>query len=148
MASEIDLDNLPFLEYARLMAERGAEELGGSGSSSLSFDELVSSTMTYPEIEVAYGEETAINVAIARDPDDLEWTEGASSKPRPASEVHPEFVEAWRRSRSKPPKPAKSDVQIQLDADIVDHFKKGGPDWQARLNDALRRMVFGDAPTR
>ncbi len=148
MASEIDLDKMPFLEYARLMAERGAEELGGSGSSSLSFDELVSSTMTYAEIEAEYGEETAINVAIARDPDDLEWTEGASPKPRPASEVHPEFVEAWRRFRGKPPKPAKADVQIQLDADIVEHFKKGGPDWQARLNDALRRMVFGDAPTR
>ena len=147
MASEIDLDTMPFLDYARLMAERGAEELGGSGSPSLSFDELVSTEMTYAEIEAAYGEETAINVAIARDPDDLEWTEEASSRLRPASEVHPEFVEAWRRSRGKPPQPAKVDIQLQLDADIVDHFKKGGPDWQARLNDALRRVVFGDGPT-
>jgi uncharacterized protein (DUF4415 family) len=148
MASEIDLDKMPFLEYARLIAERGARELGGSGSPSVSFDELVTCSMTYAEIEAAYGEETAINVAIARDPDDAERTAEDFKNARPASEVHPEFVEAWCRSRGKPPKPAKADVQIQLDADIVDHFKKGGPDWQANLNDALRRAVFGDAPTR
>ena len=100
------------------------------------------SAMTYAEIEAGYGEETAINVAIARDPEDQEWTDEDFAKARPASEVHTELVERWRRSQGKRAAPAKADVRIQLDTDIVEHFRKASPDWQTRLNDALRRLVF------
>ena len=38
-------------------------------------DELAASAMTFREIEKKYGEEVAINVGIARDPDAPEITE-------------------------------------------------------------------------
>ena len=65
MSTNADIDQLPFLEYARLM-------LAKTGSTT-TFDELVLSPLTELQIEAQYGEETAINVGIARDPEDPTW---------------------------------------------------------------------------
>ena len=65
---EMEIDQLPFVEYARIMAERGARQFGNPDKPKLTFDELVESDMTFVEIEAEYGEETAINAGIARDP--------------------------------------------------------------------------------
>ncbi|MEX2696365.1 BrnA antitoxin family protein [Rhizobium mongolense] len=32
-----------------------------------------------------------------------------------------------------------SHARVELDLDIVDHFKAMGDDWQARINDLLRK---------
>jgi uncharacterized protein (DUF4415 family) len=44
-----------------------------------------------------------------------------------------------------PPKPtipnAKEMVSLRLDRDILDHFQAGGPGWQDRINDALRKLI-------
>lgn len=29
-------------------------------------------------------------------------------------------------------------VSIRIDRDVLEHFQDGGPDWQERINDALR----------
>jgi uncharacterized protein (DUF4415 family) len=34
---------------------------------------------------------------------------------------------------------AKRHVSLRLDPDVVDKFKAGGPGWQSRINEALRR---------
>ncbi len=73
--NDIHIDNLPFEEYAQVMAERGAAEFGDPNKPKLSFKEIVASDMTYSQIEAEYGEETAINSGIARDPDTWEWTD-------------------------------------------------------------------------
>ena len=73
--NDIDIDNLPFEEYAQVMAERGAAEFGDPNKPKLSFKEIVASDMPYSQIEAEYGEETAINSGIARDPDTWEWTD-------------------------------------------------------------------------
>ena len=65
MSTNADIDQLPFLEYARLM-------LAQTGSTA-TFDALVFSPLTELQIEAQYGEETAINVGIARDPEDPTW---------------------------------------------------------------------------
>ena len=70
-----DIYNLPFEEYAQVMAERGAAEFGDPNKPKLTFQEIAASDMTFSEIEAEYGEETAINAGIARDPDTWEWTE-------------------------------------------------------------------------
>ena len=44
-----------------------------------------------------YGEETAINVGIARDPDAHESTDEDFAKARPALQVDPELVQAYNR---------------------------------------------------
>ncbi len=65
MSANADIDQLTFLEYARVMlAETG---------STTTFDALVLSPLTELQIETQYGEETAINVGIARDPEDPTW---------------------------------------------------------------------------
>jgi uncharacterized protein (DUF4415 family) len=32
-------------------------------------------------------------------------------------------------------------VRIPLDDEVIDHFKRGGRDWQKRINDTLRRAM-------
>ena len=65
MSTNVDIHQLPFLEYARLM-------LAQTGTTA-TFDALVLSPLTELQIEAQYGEETAINVGIARDPEDPTW---------------------------------------------------------------------------
>ena len=137
------LDRLPFAEYAARVAEEGAKQHGKPGSPKLSFEELVTSDLTFAEIEAEYGEETAINVGIARDPEAPEWTEEDWARARPAVEVDPELVEWSLRRRGKQKAPTKELISIRLDPDITAYFRAGGPGWQTRLNDTLRRAVFG-----
>ena len=36
---------------------------------------------------------------------------------------------------------AKEQVSLRLDRDVLDHFQEGGPGWQDRINDALRKIA-------
>jgi uncharacterized protein (DUF4415 family) len=135
-----DILDLPFYEYARLITKRRAEDSGVVGVNWLSFDELVASEMTEVEIETQYGEEIAINVGIARDPEDPYWWTDWS-KARPAIEGDPKLVEAYRRGELKGP--AKEIIELGIDHDVLDHLRKGGGDWKTWLNATLRKAVFG-----
>ena len=83
---EIDIDNLPFEEYAQIMCERGAAEFGDPNKPKLTFKEIVASDMTFAQIEAEYGEDTAINSGIARDPDTWMWTDEDFARARRASD--------------------------------------------------------------
>lgn len=48
-----------------------------------------------------------------------------------------------RRGRGPQVKPTKEAVSVRLDRDVVEHFRRSGPGWQSRLNEALRKSVFG-----
>ena len=87
-------------------------------------------------------EDAAINAGIAADPDTEELDDAWFARARPASVVDPGLVERVRRGRGRQTAPTKEQVTIRLDADITAHFRAGGPGWQTRLNDALRRAVF------
>ena len=137
------LDNLPFAERAAIVAERDAKQYGDTGATKLSFEELVASDLTFDDIAADYGEETAINVCIAQDPDAPEWTEEDWARARPAIEVEPELVEWSRRTRGKQKAHVKELISIRLDPDITAYFRASGPGWQTRLNDTLRKAVFG-----
>jgi uncharacterized protein (DUF4415 family) len=43
-----------------------------------------------------------------------------------------------RRGRPRAEKP-KVSTTIRLDPDVIAAFKSGGPGWQSRINDALRK---------
>jgi uncharacterized protein (DUF4415 family) len=45
-----------------------------------------------------------------------------------------------RRGRPKSANP-KEAVNIRLDTDVVEHFRKSGPGWQTRINDLLRKVA-------
>ncbi len=90
-------------------------------------------------------EDAAIRAGIAADPDAPERTPEELARMRPASEVVPHIVERSRHTRGKQKAPTKKHISIRLDADLAEHFRSSGPGWQTRLNDALRRTVFGDS---
>jgi uncharacterized protein (DUF4415 family) len=77
--------------------------------------------------------------------DSPELTEEQLAQARPFSEVFPELAEKMRRNIGGRPKlenPKKA-ISIRLDADVIEKFKRTGPGWQARMNDALRRAKVG-----
>ncbi|MFA5663406.1 MAG: BrnA antitoxin family protein [Castellaniella sp.] len=72
-------------------------------------------------------EDVAINRGIAADPDTYELGQE-------------EFRQLKRvgRPRSDNPKVA---VTIRYDKAVIDAFKAGGPGWQTRMNEALKKVV-------
>ena len=107
-------------------------------------NELATSAMTFREIEEQYGEEVAINVGIARDPDAPEITDEQFAQMRPAIDVVPDLVEKSLRRRCEEQPTGRGYVTIPIDNDLLRHFlDAAGADWHTRLNDVLRRAVFG-----
>ena len=47
-------------------------------------------------------------------------------------------------TRGRPPsnRPTQQ-VTLRLDAEVVDHFRAGGPGWQSRINAVLRKAAAG-----
>ena len=45
-----------------------------------------------------------------------------------------------RRGRPKSAT-TKEAVNIRLDAEVLEHFRRSGPGWQTRINDALRKVA-------
>ena len=64
-------------------------------------EEIAVGPMTYGQIEEKYGEEVAIDVGIARDPDTREWTDEDFSRAQLAEKAVPYIVEHWRRAQAK-----------------------------------------------
>ena len=73
-----------------------------------------------------------------------EATDEWFARARPAKDVLPDLMgdaaarEMLKPKRGRPPSAApKEHVNIQLDADIVQSFRRTGDGWQTRLNNAL-----------
>ena len=105
--------------------------------------EVAETSLTFDEVEDRYGEEIAIRVGAARDPDNPEWTAEDWARARPATEVAPHIVEEYRRTRGRQKASTKVHLNVRLDADIVAHLRASRKGWQTRLNDTLRKAVFG-----
>lgn len=87
--------------------------------------------------------EVQIQRMIASDPDAPEASDEQLAQAKPFGEVFPALADAMRknvggRPKSQNPKVA---VSLRLDQEIVARFKKTGPGWQTRMNDALREAV-------
>jgi uncharacterized protein (DUF4415 family) len=73
--------------------------------------------------------------------DNPEWTEEDFKRARPFAEVFPELAESIRRSRGRPALDApKKQITLRLDQDVIEKFRRTGPGWQGRINDALKRV--------
>lgn len=76
------------------------------------------------------------------DKDNPEWTEEMFRKARPAIEVVPEVVEAYRRSRGRPPMAeTKRQVTLRLSPQVLAYFRAQGSGWQTKINEVLNRYV-------
>ena len=82
------------------------------------------------------------------DDDAPEATDGWFQKARPASDVLPELFgkdaakELLKPKRGRPVSAnPKEHVNIRLDADVLNAFKRTGSGWQTRVNAALKEWL-------
>ncbi len=75
--------------------------------------------------------------------DNPEWTRETEARSRSAEEVHPpHVVEALvKRRPGRPSGSLKQRVTLRLDRDAIDRLRAGGPGWQTRINDAVRKAA-------
>jgi uncharacterized protein (DUF4415 family) len=88
-------------------------------------------------------DDATIQRGIEQDPDSPELDDEFFRDARPASMVLPPAVYAdLTAPRSHPDaEPAKVQVTFPVDQDVFDGLQASGPGWQARANEALRRLV-------
>src|SRR5262249_16993144 len=87
-------------------------------------------------------EEAEITRAAAADRDNPPIDERMFARMRPAVEAAPDIVRRARGQRGpQKSKPVKTLVSLRLDPDVIKHFRHGGPGWQSRINQALRKAA-------
>ena len=89
-------------------------------------------------------EDADINAGIVLDPDTIETNVEDFARLRPAGDVHPGIMDAYRRSRGERGQqkaPVKSRINIRLSADVLASFKATGPGWQTRIDTALKEWI-------
>jgi uncharacterized protein (DUF4415 family) len=71
-------------------------------------------------------------------------------RPRTLNDARTEAEAAFKKTTTKVPdlppnKTAlpnvKELVSLRIDQDVLEHFQEGGPGWQERINDALRKAA-------
>jgi uncharacterized protein (DUF4415 family) len=82
--------------------------------------------------------------AVSRNP---EWTERSFVKAKPFADAFPDLAKTIRR-RGRQKKPTKQAVSIRLSKDVLEHYRSTGPDWQSRVDNALRKAAKLTARSR
>ncbi len=91
---------------------------------------------------ISDAEEAVIQVGIAKDPDNPEWTKEDFARARPFAEVFPDLAASIQRARGRPPSGSpKRQVTLRIDGEVLDRFRGEGRGWQSRINAALRKAV-------
>jgi uncharacterized protein (DUF4415 family) len=71
-------------------------------------------------------------------------------RPRTLNDARTEAEAAFKKTTTKvpdlPPKKTalpnvKELISLRIDQDVLEHFQEGGPGWQERINDALRKAA-------
>ena len=71
-------------------------------------------------------------------------------RPRTLNDARSEAEAAFKKATAKvaeaPPKAnvvpgVREQVSLRIDQDVLDQFREGGPGWQERINDALRKAA-------
>jgi len=92
--------------------------------------------------EIAAAKAAAVDAPSAAS--NVNWTQGAVT---PGGGVTA-TIAALRRSRGPAKKPAKEQVAIRLDPDVVGALRASGPGWQTRVNAALKEWLASQPPKR
>ena len=83
----------------------------------------------------------------AIDDDNPEWTKAdfAAATKFPGGmrlkDLKPNTLARVQGTRGVQKAPTKIPVSIRLSPEVVNHFKKKGPGWQSRIDNALRKIV-------
>jgi uncharacterized protein (DUF4415 family) len=71
-------------------------------------------------------------------------------RPRTLNDARSEAEAAFKKATTKvaeaPPKQnavpgIKEQVTLRIDQDVLEYFQGGGPGWQDRINEALRKVI-------
>lgn len=86
----------------------------------------------------------AASLPIWNDEDTPEWTDDQLDRAEFA--IGGKVVRPAQGTLTKPGRPpiggtTKRQVTLRLDPDVIDRFRDGGPGWQGRVNEALRKAV-------
>ena len=73
----------------------------------------------------------------------------SADRPRRPSDPRQAAEAAFKAATTKPPDPlpkrllpgVKELVSLRIDRDVLDYFQEGGPGWQDRINEALRKAA-------
>ena len=74
----------------------------------------------------------------------------APRRPRTLNDARTEAEAAFKKTTTKVPEAlpkkaalpsVKELVSLRIDQDVLEHFQEGGPGWQDRINDALRKVA-------
>jgi uncharacterized DUF497 family protein len=72
--------------------------------------------------------------------DNPELTDEQMSKAKPFAEALPELAASIRRGRGPNKAPTKKLVSLRLSGQVIEKYKAGGPGWQSRIDQDLRRI--------
>ena len=75
------------------------------------------------------------------DPENPEWTDADCVRAHGPESLPAHIRAAFPKTRGVQKTPTKAAVSIRLDADVLTHFRSGGPGWQSRINETLRRAM-------
>ncbi len=71
-------------------------------------------------------------------------------RPRTLNDARTEAEAAFKKATVKAPEPLpkraavpniREQVTLRIDQDVLEYFQEGGPGWQDRINDALRKAA-------
>jgi uncharacterized protein (DUF4415 family) len=88
----------------------------------------------------AAAKEARIQAGIAADPDNPEWTAQDFKRAKSFPQVFPALAKS-RSGRGPQRKPTKVAVSLRLTRQVVERFKAGGPGWQTRIDEALKKAA-------
>lgn len=74
--------------------------------------------------------------------DNPEWTAKEIANAKPFAEVFPELAATIRR-RGPQKAGRKVSTTIRLSPEVIAHFRATGKGWQARIDEALRKLIAG-----
>ena len=96
-------------------------------------------------------EDAEITAAAEADPDTWILSDAELAELRPAAEVHPDLVAAYKNGTLRISwetlanmRGPKREVTLSLDAGLVTYFTQSGDGWEQRLNDMLRGLAFNE----
>lgn len=85
-------------------------------------------------------EEAAIQRGIAEDQDNPEWTRADFAEAKPVADAMPQLMRPMR-VRGPQKLPTKIPTSMRFDSDLIEKLRAGGPGWQQRVNDILRKSI-------
>ena len=78
---------------------------------------------------------------VVFDDDNPEWTLADFAAAKTGDAIPAHIREAFPRGRGRPKGSAKQLVSLRIDRDVLDSVRAGGPGWQSRINEALRKAA-------